>query len=473
MQKLLIPLIVLSCALALAQPATAPSADPAGHWEGSIELPGGQSLGVIVDLSLAGNDWRGTIDIPAQGAQGLPLENIQVDGVNVRFTIKGIPGTPTFKGTLEGGKLAGDFTQGAAELTFELSREKTVSAAFNRPQEPKPPFPYREEEFTAESGGVKLAGTLCIPEGTGPFPAVILLSDFGAQTRDADAFGHKPFKLLADRLARVGIATLRCDDRGMGQSTGDYMKSSHADLAADARAMLDQLKSHATIDPARIGLLGQGDGASVATAVASGSDDVKFVVLISPAGVTGAQIMQRQSEEGLKAAGMNEQQIAEITQVQSEIFDTVRDSANLAEAEPKLRELIGKVHELLGPALQAALGQRDEFIRQQLQQINTPLIQSLLRNDPAASLRKVRQPVLAIWGGLNPQLDVQHNAEEVQLALREADNNAVSIRVLDGLNHFLQPANTGQLAESADIETTMDEAALEDIVDWVKARTGT
>ena len=153
-----------------------------GHWEGYIEIPG-QSLAVKVDLTINDSDWSGAIDIPTQGAKDLPLSDIHIEkngaDVSVKFSIRGVPGNPTFDGKLHDGAISGKFSQGGAQFGFRLSREAVPGPP--RPQEPKPPFPYQIEEVTFQNGAVNLAGTLTVPQGDGPFPAVLLISGSGCR----------------------------------------------------------------------------------------------------------------------------------------------------------------------------------------------------------------------------------------------------------------------------------------------------
>lgn len=170
----------LSFPLLAAAQATPPAG---GHWEGAIQVPGHDLL-VKIDLASAGGAWKGTIDIPEQGAKALPLEKVAVEGDHVQFAIAGVPGNPAFDGKLADGKIAGTFTQGGASIPFHLGREAAQAA--RRPQDPVPPFPYQEEEVAYQNGDIHLAGTLTLPPGAGPFPAVVLITGSGAQNRNEE-----------------------------------------------------------------------------------------------------------------------------------------------------------------------------------------------------------------------------------------------------------------------------------------------
>jgi uncharacterized protein len=162
-----------------------------------------------------------------------------------------------------------------------------------RPQEPKKPYPYLAEEVSYENkkAKVKLAGTLTLPKGKGPFPAALLITGSGPQNRDEQVFGHRPFLVLADHLTRRGLAVLRVDDRGVGGSTGDTMQSTTADFAEDVLVGVEYLKGRKEIDPKRIGLIGHSEGGMVGPLAASRSKDVAFVVMLGGMGLTGEQIL--------------------------------------------------------------------------------------------------------------------------------------------------------------------------------------
>jgi len=149
--------------------------------------------------------------------------------------------------------------------------------------QPPTPKPYRQEDVSYDNakGGVHLAGTLTIPEGNGPFPAVLLITGAGPQDRDESIGPLKPFAVTADALACAGVASLRVDDRGTGQSTGDWLRVNYEGDSDDVRCGLAYLKGRPEIDGRRIGLLGHSEGGIIAAKVAAQSPDVAFIVLLA------------------------------------------------------------------------------------------------------------------------------------------------------------------------------------------------
>ena len=358
----------------------------AGHWEGQIDIPG-QPIAVKIDLAIDDGDWRGTIDIPTQGAKGLPLSDIHVveeDGTRVKFSIRGVPGNPTFDGKLQDSAISGTFNQGVATFGFRLSRE--IVSGPKRPQEPKPPFPYKIEEVAFQNGVVNLAGTLTLPLGEGPFPAVLLISGSGLQDRDETVFEHKPFWVLADHLSRAGIAVLRVDDPGIGKSTPHPKPPTTADFATDVEAGVAFLKQDDRIGT--VGLIGHSEGGLIATIVASHSNDVDFVVLMAGPGVPGAELLRKQNERIFDAAGIAGERKQNLLTLLDRLF-TILTSEDMTEDERRqgVDEIVRKQLEINGvPPTQQDEAQVQALVEQSL----TPWMRYFLTFDPRPALEKIQ-----------------------------------------------------------------------------------
>ncbi len=467
----LLPFVLL--ALFLSVRLAADPAPPAlGHWEGAIQTPDAD-LQVKVDLAAEGGAFRGTIDIPQQAAKGLPLAGVALpagaEGA-VRFSIQGIPGAPTFEGALAGGEIKGTFSQGGRSFPFRLGRE--VAKPVARPQEPKPPFPYLAEEVQYEANGVHLAGTLTLPRGDGPFPAVLLLTGSGAQNRDEEVFGHKPFLVIADHLTRAGIAVLRVDDRGVGGSTGSVPRSTTADFADDALAGVRFLKSHPHIAPGHVGLVGHSEGALVASLAASRSRDVAFIVLLSGPGVPGREVILDQMARIARAGGMLEEQIRAGVAEQKKLFELMESEKDPARLETRLRAFLRAQLAGRPPAERVPEADVDRIVDLQVQELLSPWYRFFLTYDPRPALSRVKVPVLALSGELDLQAAPDLSLPEVRKALAAAKDEDVTIRRLPGLNHLLQHAKTGALAEYAANEETISPEVLDIMTRWILDRAG-
>lgn len=440
----------------------------AGIWHGEIKVPG-QPLAVKIVLTRADTDWTGTIDIPAQGVKDLPLIGIKIEpdetDTQVTFVISSVPGNPTFEGRLQSnGVILGTFSQGGARLKFQLSRDSVGPA---RPQEPKAPFPYQIEEAKFERDSINFAGTLTIPSGTSPFPAVLLISGSGPQNRDSEIFGHKPFLVIADHLTRAGIAVLRVDDPGVGGSTAHPQPPTASDLADNAIAAIDFLKKRdSRINPDQIGLIGHSEGGIVAPLAASRGKGIAFVVLLAAPGVPGNEMMRKQNERILNAAGIAGEQ----KEIRLALFDQLSTALTSdlpnAELRQKVEEIVRQQFETNG----VPRTQQDETqVRMAVEQAISPGMRYLLAYDPRPALEKISVPVLVLNGELDTQVDAGQNLVAIAAALE--NNSNVTIHRLPGLNHLFQHAKTGLIGEYGVIEETISPEVLDLIRDWILTTT--
>lgn len=461
---------------------SSPPAEPR-HWKGAIELPGGMSLDFTIVLPAEGS---GTISIPMQGAKDVPLSSTSVEGKSLRFVLAP-PGAPEaahakFDLTIaeDGQSATGTLNQMGHSLPVKMERITGAQVADTepkRPQTPKPPFPYDEREitFVSQSGGVTLAGTLTVPKEPAPpagHPTVILITGSGAQDRNESLLGHQPFFVLADHLSRHGIAVLRCDDRGVGGSTGNVMLSTSADFAEDVLSAIEEVKNQPGIDPGRIGLLGHSEGGIIAPMVAAQSPDVKFVVMLAGTGLPGKDILRLQSEALLRSEGkVDEEALAAASKAHTETMDMVLREAPPEEVKPKIAELAALQIKAAGaPAIDDDA--MNQVVEQQYASITSPWMRSFLALDPRDSLRKVRAPVLALIGERDVQVPARANLPEIEAALKEAGNPDATVAELPGLNHLFQTCTTGAFSEYAEIEETISPAALDTITLWIRERTG-
>lgn len=435
--------------------ASAQQAPIAGDWSGVIEAPGAQ-LKVVLHVKAEAGKLSATLDSLTQGAMGLPIDEIVLENGVLRFQMSRLGAS--FEGTLaaDGSSIEGKFAQSGLAMPMKLTRGGVQ--ALLRPQEPKPPFPYRAEDVTFENkdGGFSLAGTLTLPQGKGPFPAAILITGSGPQDRDESIMGHKPFAVLADHLTRNGVAVLRYDDRGFGKSGGKFLPATTKDFASDAWAAFEYLRSRPEIAAARIGLIGHSEGGLVAPMVASEKPGVAFVVLLAGPGVTGEQVMLAQGPAVMRAMGAPPAAVEANSAMQQKIFAALREDPEPLTASKKLSEILPP-----GPQSDA-----------QIRQLTGPWMQFFRTYDPVPALRKVKCPVLVMNGELDLQVLPDQNLPPIEAALKAGGNADFRIERLKGLNHLFQTARTGAPAEYAQIEETMSPAALQLISGWVRSKTG-
>ncbi|MFC9894436.1 alpha/beta hydrolase family protein [Nocardia sp. NPDC127579] len=444
-------LLVLGVFLAGCGDESNPPDPTTGKWHGAIEIP---EQPLQIGVTFAG-DGTATIDIPSQGTARQALKDVKSSRDGIEWTIPDIPGDPKFKGRYDSStdKITGDFSQSGQ--TFPLSLQRGEIPPPQRPQEPKPPFPYRVEEVGYRNGELTIAGTLTKPEGAGPFPAVLLISGSGAQDRDEKIAGHKPFLLLADTLTRAGYAVLRTDDRGVGGTGGDLDDTDYSDLTADAAAGVGFLRGRPDIDPARVGLLGHSEGGYLAPLVAAKPDSgVAFVISMAGPSVPGRAVLIEQNRLLYSAGGAPQEAVdAQVRFITEWSALLVRgDLAGAKEASRRHNETL--------PAEQ-------RMSEETIDAVNTRYMAAFLSYDPAPALSALRIPVFAFFGGND--LQVPPSQSEQPMRDRLADTDA-TVRTYPGLNHLMQPAPTGLLTEYGTIETTLDPAVLTDITSWLTER---
>lgn len=467
-----------ACSFALAAPPGATQ-----RWKGIIEVPGAKiDFGVTLMPGEDGKPATGTIDIPVQNVNAMALSDVVVTAAELKFTLKvaGQPANaiPVFSATptADGAKATGELHQ--AGMNFPIRMERLAEGEAGdigpkRPQEPKPPYPYtrREVTYTNAKDGTKLAATLTIPEGKGPFPAAVMITGSGAQDRDETLMGHKPFLVIADYLTRRGIAVLRADDRGVGGSTGNVADATAEDSVGDVLAGVALLKALPEIDGAHIGVIGHSEGGIIGPMAAAASKDVSFVVMLAGTGLKGRDILTMQSAAILEAAGLDKAAIAAATEKHKALMDAIEANAPREEQERAMRELAA-AQQAAGGSPPIPEAEMNALVKQQLGSLGTPWFRSFLLMDPRVTLRKVRVPVLALNGSLDVQVPAKENLPEIEKALKEAGNTDVTARELAGLNHLFQTATTGGPSEYAAIEETFSPGVLEIMGEWILARTG-
>jgi dienelactone hydrolase len=314
-----------------------------GIWLGSLKVSG-INLRIVFNITKAGEgSYKATMDSPDQGAKDIPVEKVTFADNKVKIEMPNIQGV--YDGTLsaEGTKLNGTWTQ--AGRVFPLDLDKTEKpVVLNRPQEPKPPFPYNSEDvsYVNKTEGDTLAGTFTFPKEGGPFAAVVMITGSGAQNRNEEVFGHKPFLVISDYLTRHGIAVLRFDDRGFGKSTGDYKSATSKDFATDVLAGVEYLKTRNEVNKKEIGLIGHSEGGLIAPMVAAKSSDVAFIVLMAGPGLPGDSILIMQAALISKAEGASQDDVAKAEVVNRKIYDIINNEPDSIKAHNDITAIFEK-----------------------------------------------------------------------------------------------------------------------------------
>ncbi|MDB5499075.1 MAG: alpha/beta hydrolase [Phenylobacterium sp.] len=451
----IVALAISGLMMALVLAGAAKAQDAVGDWRGTLSKATAELHVGLEITAKPGGGYQGRLISPDQSPAWLPLDSVTLENGHLVFSGARLNGR--YEGWWDDAQSAfvGEWTQGE-RLPLVLTRGKAEPRA--RPQTPKPPFPYRAEEVGFGSApGVRLAGTLTLPKGRGPFPAAVLITGSGAQDRDESIMGHKPFAVLADALTRRGIAVLRTDDRGFAKSTGDFAKATSEDFAADTEAAVAYLRGRPEIDGKRIGLIGHSEGGMIAPMVAVADPRVAFVVMLAGPGVPSRELMTAQREAVARSAGAPPETVARNEAIMGRVETAMAQAKDWDQAQADAAKVLTDAGM---PAAGAATT---------VKQLSSPWFKWVIADDPRPTLRKVHAPVLAIDGDKDVQVVSKQNLPAIREALK--DNPDAEVLELPGLNHLFQTATTGAPSEYARIEETMSPAALDLVTGWVVKHT--
>lgn len=437
-----------------------------GRWEGAIDV-NGVRLRLVLRVGTSAGGTIAALDSPDQLARGIHVTDLKRDGRSVSFAVPAVKGT--YQGILssDGSQLTGTWTQPTipkTELDLARTKDTAVGQRPVRPQTPKPPFPYKAEDVGFDNTlepGVHLSGTLTLPEGQGPFPAAVMITGSGPQDRDETILGHKPFAVIADYLARRGIAVLRYDDRGVGKSTGDYAKATSADLATDANAAAAYLMTRPDIRHNAVGFIGHSEGGMIGPIAMASNPRIAFLVMMAGPGTGLEQLMLSQRRLVGSQMGQSDRQLERAEPVMKAVFEAVRNAATPEAGRTAARAV-------LTPAAMTLLGAPGANPDILLDQVTGPWFSYFLKYDPAPNLRRIKVPVLALDGSLDRQVPPEANLAAIKAALG-ANPDATTVE-LPGLNHLFQTAKTGAVGEYADIQETVAPIALRTMGDWLVKR---
>lgn len=430
----------------------------AGDWIG--QMNGGFKVRIHIEKVSSG--FTGKLINPS--GNETVLDQVTSDGTHLHFAVTKL--NLSYDGVWNGQEKVwkGNLTfQQVYPLTLRRATAKDLAPSVRkRPQEDAinaapPPYVQREVHFNNPAGHNQLAGTLSVPDGKGPFPAVVLISGTGHNTRDEDVSGHKVFLVLADALNRKGIAVLRYDKRGVGGSSGDYDAATTADFTSDAQAAVDWLKTQPQINARRVGVLGHSEGGIIAPAVAAADRSVAFVVMIAGPCIRGDKLFVLQSAMTAKAYGAPDEYIARRKVFDQELYSAIISAPSASTALERAKSKVAQgVADKLVDANEAETLAEDD---------TTSWERYFLAYDPAPTLARLTVPVLVLNGSLDVQVPAKENLAAARDALR--NNSNATVIELPGMNHLLQDAKTGAPSEYNDIEETMSPAALKIITDWM------
>lgn len=429
MKRLVITLVLLLTAAMCSYAQT-------GTWSGKLDVQGTQ-LSLVFHL----DGEKPTMDSPDQGAKGIPVQVTRTETGGITIQVPSIGAS--YEGLWMIKRIVGTFKQMGASFPLTLVPGE---AKLRRPQTPEGPFPYTQEEVAFQNGDAVLKGTLVLPEGCSrKTPVLILVTGSGLQNRDEEIFEHKPFAVIADALARAGIATLRYDDRGFGASTGDVVHCTTEDFKGDALAGIGLLRERFD----QVGVLGHSEGGTIALLLAA-EKKVDFTVSLAGMAVSGKETLLWQNRLALAAAGIPSETVDVYCKALGDVFDAKIAGKPMPSASQY--------------DLPAALTQNLAAVAMQLQ---TPYLNHFLTVDTRPLLGSITCPVLALNGALDRQVDPESNLGALRSGLPNHPKNRVE--AIDGVNHLFQHCQTGLSNEYRTIEETIAPEVLEIIVQWLTA----
>lgn len=406
-----------------------------GTWNGELNVMGNK-VPLVFNFSTNGC----TIDSPSQGVNGIQAEKTVKDDGTISVKV-GMIGA-TFEGKMTDGEIKGTYVQNGFPLPLTLKPGKLV---VKRPQTPVPPFPYKEESVSFTNAQYTFNGTLTLPENYSKnTPVVLMVTGSGQQDRDEELFSHKPFAVIADALARQGIASLRYDDRGWGDKSVNFADFTTDDFRQDAAAALPLLRKRFN----KVGILGHSEGGTIAMMLAA-EGKADFIVSLAGMAISGKETLIMQNRQAMSAIGLPKETVDSYCNSISKALDEIASGKKANEIN------IDDVPQALKPITIKAL-----------QQADTPYIRHFLTVDVGKLLPKIKCPVLALNGTKDTQVDCDANTTRIEKGLANCKH---SIKKIDGVNHLFQHCNTGIVTEYQQIEETISPEVLQEVAKWIKA----
>lgn len=429
--------------------------DITGDWTGMITGPKG-SIEINFSISKKENAFQSSIDIPFNGLFDVIAEETTFKDSTLIMTFPKL--NLVYEGIVKKeSEINGNLSKGGNPINLDL---KPGKIEINRPQEPLPPFDYYSEEITfTNSEGISIKGTLSLPNKKGKFPVVIIISGSGPHDRVGEMYRHKPYLVLADHLTKNRIGVLIYDERGVGESGGDFKTATISEFSDDVSSAITYLKTRKDIHENKIGLLGHSLGGIVGPKVASERTDVSFLVLMAAPGLNGDELMLLQKAAFEKEAGLNDEQVEFGQKMMKNSYAIITETNLKNEAlKDSLHSFFIKNYGLMIPE-----NQREALVNQ----IGSSEVVSLIRSKPSEFLEKVNCPVLAINGSKDLQVTPKENLEAIKTSLEKNGNTDFEILEFDNLNHLFQESETGSLSEYAQIEQTISPKVLDKITVWI------
>lgn len=448
---------IILLALVLSLPYSVISQDILGFWNGKGSLMG-QSLRLEFEISKSENGLEGVFRSPDQNDKSHPLSKVEVKSDSVFFHADDL--SLVYRGAYnpESEMIMGEIVQMGMVVPVILQREKLEPIVLVRPQEPKAPFPYSSKNTTFQSrAGHSMTATVTLPNGKVK-AAVVLIAGSGAQDRNSEILGHKPFLVWADHLARNGIATFRYDERGVAESKGIHSEATTFDLAEDALDGLIHLKSLPGMKKVPCGMMGHSEGGLIVAIAAAQSPLPDFVISLAGPGVNGSEVLVTQSGDIALAEGLPlEAAMAQRTSTE-ELVKILLENSDSLSVYKGIDDYVRSSSEISQP---------DEMIPSINGSMNNVWMRAFVKIDPREYWSKVKCPVLALNGNKDTQVDFGSNLRAIEFSLKSAENKNYETMILKNHNHLFQETENGAPSLYGSIEQTVSPAVMNKVSEWL------
>ncbi len=449
-------------------------AQPSGQYHCSFAVIG-QSSRMTIDIKSKAVKPEIELTLPdSEEKKSYKMDRVAVSDTSLTFTWSAY--AITFKGKYfaQGDSIQGEMTQSGLNWNVTFFRELPEKIEIKRPQQPQEPFDFISEDHLISNGKITLGATLTLPKDYDfrkykgeQIPVVVLASGSGAQDRNCEIMGHQPFLVIADHLARNGIACVRFDDRGVGKSTGVFQLATLEDFASDVNAIVNHFAKDPRFKSVPIGVAGHSEGGMHALIAASKNKKIKFVIELASVGTTGRDVLVEQQYLIPLKSELSEEIAVWNRSVYASISDLLikTPAKNRSEA---LGSLLDSIY-ASAPAEYKAENGFAQFKMGMMLFANNDWLSQFVRYNASTYLKKSKIPILAINGGEDIQVPARSNKLGFELyfsvSSKQAGSKAI---VIDGLNHLFQTCNKCTIMEYGDLEETFSPLVLDEMVKWIK-----
>ncbi len=443
-----------------------------GSWYGTLNV--GIDLRIVFHIAQNENgNLTATADSPDQSAFGLKCDTTYFNNDAIVIEMKNMGASFTGK-RINDSVITGKFIQRTEIPLTLINKKDPTSLIRKRPQTPQPPFAYKNEDinYTNKDGSISFGATVTIPEGKGPFPAVLLVSGSGPQNRNGEALGHQFFAVLADHLTKKGIVVLRYDERGIGKTTGIFREATTADFAEDASAGVDYLLSRTEVDKNKIGMIGHSEGGIVVPMVATTRKDIDFLVLLAAPGIRILDMMAEQNEAIVMKNGVSPESAKEFGLLYRRVITSIIEAPDsiiaLQNTAIQIENWsVQKSQQLLTELNLASAKSRFDYVSALTNQVRTKWFKYFLSISPAMYLQQLKCKVLALNGDKDIQVISTSNLAGLSRALENSKSKKYEVKEIPGLNHLFQHCTSCTTNEYSEIEETFSPDALLLISNWL------